>query len=156
MASSLRGNARSPLPRLGGILKETSGQMQPNNTTSRDENEEDDGEMMEKWWRERERGEDLGIRETDTFKREGERERDGRGCWRLAVIRRGTKFEGPKTKGSRFRGKEDISMDGMEVASLRELFQALVEFQESMTGKFRSLLSREILILEMNGHEGRD
>lgn len=52
MASSLRGNARSPLPRLGGILKETSGQMQPNNTTSRDENEEDDGEMME-----RERGE---------------------------------------------------------------------------------------------------
>lgn len=48
MASSLRGNARSPLPRLGGILKETSGQMQPNNTTSRDENEEDDGEMMER------------------------------------------------------------------------------------------------------------
>lgn len=46
MASSLRGNARSRLPRLGGILKNWSGQMQPNNTTARNTtlHEEDEEE----------------------------------------------------------------------------------------------------------------
>ena len=69
--SSLRGNARSPLPRLEGIFKkkrkERDGQMQPNLTrrlgnTTLEENEEDDGEMDGEMM-----GEDLGIRETDSL-----------------------------------------------------------------------------------------
>lgn len=68
--SSLRGNARSPLPRLEGIFKKKrkeDGQMQPNLTrrlgnTTLEENEEDDGEMDGEMM-----GEDLGIRETDSL-----------------------------------------------------------------------------------------
>lgn len=113
MASSLRGNARSRLPRLGGILKNWSGQMQPNNNrrlvTRRSTKRT---KMMEKWWRSRRRRRrsSIGIRETD---REGER--DGRGCWRLAVIRRGTQVRGAKDQRISFRGKEDISRLGWKL-----------------------------------------
>lgn len=107
MASSLRGNARSRLPRLGGILKNWSGQMQPNNNrrlvTRRSTKRT---KMME---------EEEEEEEFDRHSRDREGERDGRGCWRLAVIRRGTQVRGAKDQRISFRGKEDISRLGWKL-----------------------------------------
>lgn len=153
MASSLRGNARSRLPRLGGILKNWSGQMQPNNNrrlvTRRSTKRT---KMMEE------------EEEEEEFDRHSRDRQRGRERWERVLEISGNSSRDPSSRGQRPKdlvsGKRGYLEAGMEVAGLREpLFQALVEFQESMTGKFRSLLTRfsEILILEtMNGYEGSE
>lgn len=53
-----------------------------------------------------------------------ERKTSGRGCWRLAVIRRRTNFEGPQTKGYRFR--KERQTDLFTVSKLR-VFESCFE-----------------------------